>query len=37
MAGYTGQVTLPGYDSMTGAGVPNGPRFIAALRALGRG
>lgn len=33
MLGYTGQVTLPGYDNMTGVGVPNGPAFIRALRA----
>jgi subtilase family serine protease len=31
---YTGQVTLPGYDNMTGVGTPNGPKFIAALRRL---
>jgi subtilase family serine protease len=35
MVGYAGQVTLPGYDSMTGVGVPDWPRFIAALRAVG--
>jgi subtilase family serine protease len=34
VAGYTGQVTLPGYDNMTGLGTPNGPAFIAALRKL---
>ncbi len=33
MPGYTGQVTLPGYDNMTGVGVPNEPAFIRALRA----
>jgi subtilase family serine protease len=33
MLGYTGQVTLPGYDNMSGVGVPNGPAFISALRA----
>jgi subtilase family serine protease len=33
MLGYTGQVTLPGYDNMTGVGVPNEPAFIRALRA----
>jgi subtilase family serine protease len=31
MPGYTGQVTLPGYDNMTGVGVPNEPAFITAL------
>jgi subtilase family serine protease len=34
MKGYTGQVTLKGYDNMTGLGTPNGPAFIAALRKL---
>jgi len=34
VAGYTGQVTLPGYDNMTGLGTPNGPAFISALRKL---
>jgi subtilase family serine protease len=34
MFGYTGQVTLPGYDNMTGVGTPNGPKFIVALRGL---
>jgi subtilase family serine protease len=34
MSGYTGQVTAPGYDTMTGVGTPNGQQFIAALRAL---
>lgn len=33
LRGYTGQVTLPGYDNMTGLGTPNGQQFIAALRA----
>jgi subtilase family serine protease len=32
MNGYTGQVTLKGYDNMTGLGTPNGQLFIAALR-----
>jgi subtilase family serine protease len=32
MAGYTGQVTQKGYDTMTGLGTPNGQSFIAALR-----
>jgi subtilase family serine protease len=35
MVGYTGQVTLKGYDNMTGVGTPNGQVFIAALRRLG--
>jgi subtilase family serine protease len=35
MSGYTGQVTLKGYDNMTGVGTPNGQNFIAALRKLG--
>jgi subtilase family serine protease len=34
MAGYTGQVTLKGYDNMTGIGTPNGQFFITALRTL---
>lgn len=34
MAGYAGQLTLPGYDNMTGVGTPNDPDFIAALRKL---
>jgi hypothetical protein len=34
MAGYTGQVTAPGYDTMTGIGTPNGQAFISDLRAL---
>lgn len=34
MTGYTGQVTLPGYDNMTGVGTPNGPAFIQHLRQL---
>ena len=34
MAGYTGQVTLGGYDNMSGIGTPDGPAFITALRAL---
>jgi subtilase family serine protease len=32
--GYTGQVTLKGYDNMTGLGTPNGQYFISALRRL---
>jgi subtilase family serine protease len=32
MPGYTGQVTLPGYDNMSGVGTPNEPNFIKALR-----
>ena len=35
MFGYTGQVTLPGYDNMTGIGTPAGPGFIAGLRSIG--
>ena len=35
MAGYTGQVTLPGFDNMTGLGVPDGQNFISALRGVG--
>jgi subtilase family serine protease len=34
MSGYTGQVTAPGYDTMTGVGTPNGQQFITALRNL---
>jgi subtilase family serine protease len=34
---YTGQVTLKGYDNMTGLGTPNGQYFIKALRALEKG
>jgi subtilase family serine protease len=30
----TSQVTLPGYDNMTGLGTPNGPAFIRYLREL---
>jgi hypothetical protein len=29
------QLTLPGYDNMTGLGVPNGQIFITDLRKLG--
>jgi subtilase family serine protease len=32
MFGYTGQVTVKGYDNMTGRGVPAGQAFISALR-----
>lgn len=32
--GYTGQVTLKGYDNMSGLGTPDGQYFIKALRAL---
>jgi hypothetical protein len=35
MEGYTGQVTAPGYDNMTGLGTPDEPNFITALRKLG--
>ncbi len=34
MIGYQGQVTLKGYDNMTGVGTPNGQTFITALRKL---
>jgi len=34
MAGYTGQVALKGYDTMSGIGTPDGPKFIMALRNL---
>jgi subtilase family serine protease len=34
MPGYTGQVTLKGYDNMTGIGTPNGQQFISALRRM---
>jgi hypothetical protein len=34
VAGYTGQVTLKGYDNMTGMGTPRGQAFISALRRL---
>jgi subtilase family serine protease len=34
MAGYTGQVTAPGYDTMTGIGSPKGQPFISDLRDL---
>ncbi|HEY3957882.1 MAG TPA: protease pro-enzyme activation domain-containing protein [Streptosporangiaceae bacterium] len=36
MFGYTGQVTLPGYDNMSGLGTPNGPAFIQHLRELAK-
>ena len=35
MSGYTGQVTLSGYDNMTGLGVPDGASFVRDLRKLG--
>jgi subtilisin family serine protease len=34
LLGNDGQVTLPGYDNMTGLGTPSFPAFIAALRAV---
>jgi subtilase family serine protease len=34
MPSYTGQVTLKGYDNMTGLGTPAGQQFITALLAL---
>jgi hypothetical protein len=36
LIGYTGQVTPPGYDNMTGLGSPDGPRFTQLLRELAR-
>jgi subtilase family serine protease len=35
MKGYTGQVTLPGYNNMTGLGTPDMPNFARDLRELG--
>jgi subtilase family serine protease len=35
MKDYTGQVTVPGYDNMTGLGTPDLPNFIRDLRRLG--
>jgi len=37
MGGYNGQVTLKGYDNMTGLGTPHGQVFIDALRKLADG
>jgi hypothetical protein len=34
MFGYTGQVTVKGYDNMTGVGTPRGQSFIRALRKI---
>jgi subtilase family serine protease len=34
MFGYTGQVTVKGYDNMTGVGTPRGQSFITALRKI---
>ena len=34
MSGYSGQVTLPGYDNMSGVGTPAGPAFISGLRSI---
>jgi hypothetical protein len=34
MNGYTGQVTVKGYDNMTGLGTPNGQHFLGALRGM---
>jgi hypothetical protein len=34
MNGYTGQVTLKGYDKMTGIGTPRGQSVISAPRRL---
>jgi subtilase family serine protease len=36
MDGYTGQVTIKGYDNMTGVGTPRGQSFINALRKIER-
>jgi subtilase family serine protease len=36
LPGYTGQVTLKGYDNMTGVGTPRGQYFLRALRKLER-
>ena len=35
LLGYNGQVTVKGYDNMTGIGTPNGQDFITALRKTG--
>jgi subtilase family serine protease len=35
MQGYTGQVTVPGYDNMSGVGTPAGQAFITGLRSIG--
>ncbi len=34
MPTYTGQVTLRGYDTMTGIGTPNGQDFVYSLRSI---
>jgi subtilase family serine protease len=34
MPGYTGQVTLKGYDTMSGIGSPNGQNFVYSLRRI---
>ena len=34
MFGYSGQVTLPGYDNMSGIGTPAGQAFISGLRSI---
>jgi subtilase family serine protease len=34
MPGYTGQVTIKGYNNMTGVGSPHGQDFITAMRKL---
>jgi len=36
MFGYTGQVTLKGYDNMSGVGTRGGQAFITALRSLAK-
>ncbi len=34
MFGYTRQVTLPGYDYVSGVGTRQGQAFIAGLRSI---
>ena len=34
MFGYNGQVTLKGYDNMSGIGTPAGQAFITGLRQI---
>jgi subtilase family serine protease len=36
MIGYFGQVTLKGYNNMTGVGTPDAPNFILGLRELAK-
>ncbi len=35
LASCHGQVTLPGYDNMTGIGTPAGAAFLSGLRSAG--